>query len=393
MTPTIAEQIESLPASDLTPIVRNVLNDDTAKITGSWTADPIGAVHNDLRTEAILKVSGQATTTRNAEPSDWHVILKVMRKGEARNSAAAHVRPETELALYRSRALDDRSSGLRPARCYGWVERDDDVIWLWLEDLSGAKQPPWIPENHLAAARDAGRLNGSWPSGLDRSEDWFIRDVGVKRWDASLSTFEILRARAEHPKVRAEFPPALMNRALALESTLKRLRIATDTLPRCFSHGDCHARNLFPPDQSAGRTHTVAVDWAGAGTDVLGIDGGTLAGSSLTWGIHEAEQTLRIEHELFESYLSGLQEAGRNGERQIVRAGYMWALANYVRAFVMVGTSLAAEGLGEYQDRQDFVEGRFGRPYQEIPAALAAVFEQCLPIIDEADALLDELDA
>lgn len=40
--PTITEQVLALPASDLVPIVRKIL-DETAELTGSWAAEPIGA--------------------------------------------------------------------------------------------------------------------------------------------------------------------------------------------------------------------------------------------------------------------------------------------------------------------------------------------------------------
>ena len=299
--------------------------------------------------------------------------------------------PETEFAFYQSGLLDSRTKGLRPSRCYGWYEREDGVIWLWLEDLSDAQQPPWSPAQHFAAARDIGRFNGSWPEGLDADATWLVRDPGVSRWEAQWrhGAFDDLRKAVDNPTVRKMLSGTLFERALAVEATVDQLRKATESLPRCFSHGDSHPRNLFPPDEGAGMPQTVAIDWAGVGTDVLGIDGGTSAGSALTWGVDEAEQTVRIESEIFASYLQGLRDTEWTGDESTARLGYLCAFVNYAVACLLIGVKIA---LGDemVEARWEFFEKRLGRTLAEIPAALGAVFADCLSIIDETNKLLDD---
>ncbi len=386
--PTIAEQILALPASELAPIVSKILG-GPAEIKGPWAADPISAVHNDLRTEGILKVSGSAVLDRSSTAVEWRTVLKVMRVDSSHTTNQGQ--PETELAFYQSGLLDKRAEGLRAIRCYGWHEREDHIIWLWLEDLSGAQHPPWTPEQHFAAARDIGRLNGRWPDGLDEDTAWLVRDPGVLRWSKQTGPpIDWPRAIASQA-VRKIYPNGLLERVMALDTTKKRLQKAAQSLPRCFSHGDSHPRNLFPPDEGAGRAQTVAIDWAGVGTDVLGIDGGTSAGSSLTWGVDEAEQAVQIEAEIFAHYLTGLRDVGWDGEESTVRLGYLFAFVHYLITCAMGGVTLRLKLINEETvSRRDFIEARFGRPLQEIPAGLAVVFADGLPIVDETNKLLDD---
>jgi len=183
-------------------------------------------------------------------------------------------------------------------------------------------------------------------------------------------------------------PGSLFDRAVAVETTVIRLREAAKSLPRCFSHGDAHARNLFPSDETTNRPQTVAIDWARTGIDILGIDGGTSAGSSLTWSVDEAEQTVQIESEIFASYLQGLRDMGWSGGESVARLGYLCAFVNYAAACPFWGVKVA---LGDkmVEARRAFAEERLGRSFAEIPAACGAVFADCLPIIDETNKLLD----
>ncbi len=64
------------------------------------------------------------------------------------------------------------------------------------------------------------------------------------------------------------------------------------------------------------------MDWASFTLDPLGVDAGSMIGSAITWG-RRAMDVARNEGTLFEGYLDGLRAAGRRGERDTVRRGYL----------------------------------------------------------------------
>ncbi len=62
-------------------------------------------------------------------------------------------------------------------------------------------------------------------------------------------------------------------------------------------------------------------------------------------------------------------------------------------SYQIYGDHKSLEAIADEEEtvsRRDFIEARLGRPLREIPAGLAAVFADCLPIIDETNKLLDD---
>jgi len=388
MQESVADQVRALDPAELAPIVRNVLGDSSAEVLPGWTVEPVGGAHFDLRTGAILRVSGAAKTPDAS--ITWSAVVKTMELTPAPVEYLGFIDPAREVPAYASGLLESLSASFRPARLYGVTERPDNVKWLWLEDLSGAVQPPWTAEECLRVARHVGQFNGEWTTNELPSLSWLSRDTIRKRFATPQTPgrFRALRGHRNHPAVRQAYSARTVERLLQFEGDMALVHAAVSSLPMTVCHGDCMARNLFPCVDAERRSITVAVDWSGVGVDFVGCDGGTMFGSALSWTLEEADLSFGIRDELFQSYVDGLRDMGWVGDVRHVRLAYLMAATGYVLFGVWLINALADGVLERFRPH---FEQRVGITREEVPDWASQLTDRLLPLADEARDLAEKV--
>ena len=376
----ITNQINSLPEEAVADIASNILGSPSAVTGTAWSATPFEILSVGEGTLGLWKVAG--TSSNGASSSQWQAILKAVDP-DAEVTLAAFNHAWRELGTLRSGQLSKFRSGLLPVSTYGITDRPDGTAWIWMKDMSGAIQPPWRAESFLTSARHIGMFNGNLPAS-DRPEgNWIATDGSTDRRATGADFYEAgiasLLKNADHHGIVQATSSVGFDRVLSLYDDLKKMIEATRSFPQSVAHNDVHTRNLFPWDDEI----TIAIDWASIGLAPTGVDGGGLAGSSITWSQSEADLIAEIEPKIFAEYLSGLRESGWDGDESAIRLVYLSTFASYVLLLSMLLNQVAIGGPRVAKNRQ-----RLGVVGDEVYDRLASRFEQFIPLVDEGLALI-----
>lgn len=377
----------------LQAILRGIRNDDLALVAGGALgtgrspvdAPPalseILAVHNEDRTIGIVKVSG------TSDCRAWSAVAKLLDMSiPAPEHLIGVTAPENEEIVYEQRYFVDDGVPLRPAKCYLVSRPSETLKVLWLEDLTAARGAPFTLDEIERMARHFGQWNGlhamrpvelAFPLGFDS----YARRYAGWRSDAHLVD---LRAIEDHPATRAMYENGSIGMAFEFNELMKRLIAQAKSLPHSLCFGDCSAGNMF---FLAGET--VAIDWASLTNDPLGVDGGCVIGSGISWG-RDFALVAKNERALFESYLGGLVASGWHGNRDDLRRAYFGQLGFYLSVIVTMPVQVASPGRRDRENlNREFLERRFQLPLEEIPLHARGVVDVLPSYIAELKALLD----
>ena len=285
----------SVSANELGAVAAAVLGIDAAQPNGVAFSE-ITTPHADPRSIGIVRVTGTARVDGVERP--WSTVTKLIDMAVP-NVLGTPVDPRNEVLVYERRYFEGGSGGLRPARCFHISRPSETLTILWLEDLTGAKGPPFSLDELSEMARDLGQWNAhtaahppelDFPIGRDfhvRSSEGFDFAGRVRAMLAMRDT-QMMRemfARSE-PEIAAEFVSAYLE-----------LVERSKTLPHALSLADCPVSNFFYlPGE------TIAIDWAGLGSEPVGADGGRFIGSATTWGA--GSQRLRGVRESYSRTIS-----------------------------------------------------------------------------------------
>lgn len=368
---------DAVPADELAVVAAGALGVSKVAL-GHLECAEIRKPHADPRTIGIVRVSGTASI--GGETRHWSSVTKLIDM-LVTNTLGTPVDPRNEALVYERGYFTDGGGGFRPARCYHISRPRDGLTILWLEDLTDAEGPPFGVGQLSEMALHLGAWNAqtaAQPPVLDFpiGNDFHLKSAAgfdfPKRVDDLLAIHE-------HPMVREMYARQGIEIAGRYVSTYLRLAERSKTLPHALALADCPVSNFFHRPGE-----TIAIDWAGLGSEPLGADGGRFLGSALTWGRSFAEIAAQ-ERVLFESYLAGLREAGAREERRILRSGYLCELGFYLCTSaitpVLVTNPRATLSV-------EFFEKRLGMPVAEFGNALAPVIDLLPGYIDEIDQLL-----
>ena len=377
----IRRQTLAIDMTDLEPIVQSVLDDDSAIIHPEIIAEHITAASRRGDTAALLRIDGRADVGGN--PLDWSAVLKVVVPPDTADKNDLF-QGGRELAIQRSGVLNGSNAGMRVAKLYDSY-RIDGFLYLWIEDLKDMTGPPWELEHFVQAARGIGEFSGAFSLQTPAAQDWMSSDLIINRWGAD----KIRHLPGAPPELRDQqrvrdyISGKDLKNFHRLVDGIDKLRAHTSAGLRTLCHGDCHARNLFVTGTSASDPEVVAIDWAGVGLGPLGTDIGTMVGSSLTWGDHEAEVIIRGEREIFAAYFDGLRAAGSEVSESEARISYIYAAGGY-------GTYLASfAALVDAQlDLWEFVVERFGNDADHLEQSCFERLEFAVGLVEEGVALL-----
>jgi hypothetical protein len=385
------EQVEQLLASTsdktFTTIARGALGESSAELLGSPTFEEITNSHNDDRTIGIVKVSGTAVSVRQSSHHSWSSVVKIIDQSVPTNNAANWGFPENEAKVYEQGLLVDAEVQLRPAKCYLAQQGNNGLHILWLEDLSGAPQPPWTLDHFINTANHLGQFNGyhfvnKTELPIEVTQDAYYLRMSTIEWHSEYSK---LMEVPDDPIVRRVFRDTPLEPGLEYSDRFERALVVAKSLPHSLSFGDSHARNLFPLG-----SETVGIDWANLAFDPIGCDVGVLIGSPLSFTKIERQFTAQHEQEIYESYIDGLKSSGWNGNLDHVRLGFFLQFSHYVLRPAFM--PLNFEQFRSNEVRRAWAEKRFGIPIDEFPESSAQVVELIPKYAEEFKQLLKRVE-
>jgi Phosphotransferase enzyme family len=223
------------------------------------------------------------------------------------------------------------AAGIAGPRLLALNRRPNGEVSLWLEDalsedgsVAGMR---WGMESYRRFAHALGLAQGRIAAGSALDHPWltrrFLRDyVLSKHVDRSILYSDEAWRR---PLVRDNFPDGLRRELIRLHEEREWFFTLMERLPRTVCHLDVWPNNLFARRDG---TFTL-VDWSFVGEGALGEDVGNLVPDSVFDLFVPARDLADLDGEVFGGYLSGLREAGWDGDERMVRLGMCASAVKY----------------------------------------------------------------
>lgn len=381
MSDDVGRDIPDLIIAEFRPVVRQVLG-GTPVPHAPIALKKIGRGAG-VATAGIYQVTGLISIAAGEQP--WSAVVKVLGRPEhPRAGITDGSRNEAE--IYRSRAFANRCGGIRAAHCYT-IQDHDELQLLWLEDLSGAPQPPWQIAHFIETARHLGQFNAHWPEST-LPDWWWLNRSGFRASFQSpyqCQLFQQLPALHNHPLVQRLAPPAVLPALMQLWAEMGPLLSQAERSPKGICHRDCHPKNLFPLHEDGTASCTVAIDWAAVGIDCFGVDIGHLLGSPMLWQELTPDEAEALMEPLFTAYMTGLSDAGWRGNQAQVRLTFLTRLAcDAIRA-----TSLVISAINN-PNWSLSLERLIGFPIEELCTGWGKVLHFALACKEEAARLANQ---
>jgi thiamine kinase-like enzyme len=176
------------------------------------------------------------------------------------------------------------------------------------------------------------------------------------------------------------------NRIMQLWAVRDRFLSTSDRLPQTFSHLDFQRRNLLIRSRVDHGDELVAVDWERCGIAPLGADLAFLVGMSCLFFEWEPMDAQNLDGAAFDAYLSGLRDAGWQGDAHLARLGYLVWIAIWLGVIMSSAIDAFTEG-------EDHVVARrvIGRVGDDLASGWSKLGEFALDCADEARPLMDRL--
>lgn len=393
MNNSVSVWFQNLQASDLQPIVGQILDRPTAEVL-NWQIRPLSGGASEHRgfSFGVYQVTG---TARNAsQEMPWSAVVKILgpSPNPNRNDPTNQQYWKREVLAYQSRLLDQLPGELVAPRCYAIQELPDETCYLWLETIHEA-EGKWTLEEHQLTARHLGQFNGAYLTGhpLPIPIDWMLpnhlnRGIGRNEVIPPLDKGH-LRQFSETNQGRWLSSESI-DRILYLGEARPALLTALERLPGCLCHNDAFRRNLMLRPGENGQAKTVAIDWALLGLGHVGQEiGFTIMGDFYALEV-AVEQAWELAEAIFAGYSVGLRDAGWPGDLQQARFGYTVTAALYGALNWSLGLSY---GLQRPEGRAGF-EAWLGHPIAEIIEPYAVIVSFLLDLGDEALALLPSIE-
>ena len=290
----------------------------------------------------ITRLHGTAQT--DGGPRTWSMVEK-WTDGPATASPYLYDNAQREYLAYESGLLERLASGVRAPVAHGLEQHADGSLVVWLEDLGPARRGAGAPEV-LAAARDLGRLAGTWIGRVPQFP-WLFTG-----WIARHSQPEsIERDIARLLGVRA--PESILERvgwgieaAVELAQRQGEVRKVLEALPETLCHHDTVGANVFTAAGAGQGEDLVLIDWEMVGPGPVGADLVSLVFSSARRGDIEAGSVPGLVEPALAAYADGIRDAGTGVEDAVLARSFhagvalRWALARDVMLALDAGTEV-----------------------------------------------------
>lgn len=372
---------EAVDAADLTPVVRRLLEDPNAEVTGV-RREGLGWLN--LMDAELHRISGSARMSDRRSVS-WSLVAKTFTP-PASDATASDPSGwdfwKREINAYVSGVLDDLPGGLEAPRFGGVLQRPGGALWLCLEEISDSSVGPWPLDRFEEVATRVGAFNGAYLTGRPIPGAEGLGPGGLRSWvelGVALHEGQVSSA-ARGPLAIVATPDRGALETLIADQG--RMLAALDELPQTFVHRDVTPVNLLLRPDEAGRSPFVVLDWALAGRGALGEDAAGLVGATLWQLLIDPTEAVALEDRVLRGYLAGLRDAGWHGDQADVRFGYVTTLA--LRFAPLIGWWA---GELDRADKADWFERKFGRPPPRLAEAWGTLQEFVLSRADDPLAL------
>ncbi len=312
------KRLKAVDQTTLTPLVRRALENESVEVI-DWHNQPLEGGFGE--SYGIYRFQGKARSPD--EILAWSLILKATGPAIGSQEPAAWNYWKREVLIYQSGLLDDLPGDLVAPRCFGVVEYPGQEFWLWLEDIAETGAGVWPLERYGLAARHLGQFNGAYLAGKSIPKvPWLSTGQFRQRLAMAEAGVLELPRLSQHPLFEGLLPGDSVERSLRLWAERKRFLAVLDRLPHSLCHRDAFRRNLIARRGQDGREQTVALDWAMAGTGVIGQEIGPLFAASLRFVAVDIARLSNLDAIIFAGYLDGLRDAGWRGDARLARFGY-----------------------------------------------------------------------
>lgn len=310
-------QPQAIQQAVLTPIIRQLLQDETAAIT-DWTSQPL---QDGFSGFAVERRQGYAQTATGQQA--WSLVRKIITPSGGSAYPAASDYWQREVLAYQSGVPTNLPAGLAAPRCFAIENPTVDEFWLWLEDIGRVDASTWPLKRYGLAARHFGRWNGRYLTGhtLPPEPWWRGPDVAERLALAEAGIAELPHLR-HNPLFVDLLTGNRVERIQRLWAERATLLAGLARLPRTLCHRDAFARNLMSRTRVDGSEETVALDWGMAGHGMLGEEIVPLFNATLTFVAIPIEQIAELDRLIFTGYVAGLRDAGWQGDERLVRFGF-----------------------------------------------------------------------
>lgn len=402
VTTGAASPLDALGRDDLTLPVRQLLADTAAEIL-DWRHEELGYTTRTPIAGGVYRVAGNAQTRGAVQP--WSLVLKIIHSPNGRSWPDGRRVPagwgtdpthnqywQREALAYRSGLLDDLPGDLIAPCCFGVVERGEDVLWLWLEEIDETERKPWPLARYGIVARHLGQFNGAYLAGRPiPTAPWLNRGF-LRAWSAEPTRAILIErlARADtwtHPLVRRAFPTPVAERLLRLHTERAEILATLDQQPQTLCHLDAFSGNLLARHSDVGREQTVALDWAFVGIAAVGEEVGHLVAWSLLLGEIAVDEAAQLRAVVLAGYREGLRAAGWAGSAVALTRATEWGAAGAAALRWALSAANSAVGPAFDERARAMLEQRTGRPIEQAMAERARLTSFLLDWLDETRAL------
>lgn len=339
----IAPLIQDINTSHLLPPLRRLFGLQTVEQVDWQMEDMKGGIGNPV-SMGLYRVHGRALVQDQMQP--FSMVLKAIRSpakvglsnlGEGDDQTHWNYW-QREAFFYQSDLISQVPAGIAIPQCYGIQRWDDQIIWLWLEEIEHGQGDIQQPEQLGFLAYQLGRLNGKfadpthlpdaawlarnthaqWLKSTPRSAKALLTAIGQPKWD--------------HPYLQSLFPAAHSHPYRQFWDAIDHFCEILSALPLTWCHGDGAPTNFKIRQDGSDRREVVALDWALTSIGVLGEDVAQLICAS--YQFFDAGKWNDLIHMLLNRYLDGLREMGWQGDMRLVWLGYA------ITALIKYGTFL-----------------------------------------------------
>jgi hypothetical protein len=367
----------------LASVLHNALGPDT-QLDGSWHGRPL---HGGFGGQGLYRLAGEARIRDGVRP--WSAVLKLCPPERKDGDPAAWDAPRRETLAYASGFLDQLPGPLVAPRCLELTDRPDGSTWLWLEEVVDECPGPWGIDRFVLAARHLGRFNGAFlAAGTLPDHAWFSRNWLRRYIAAEGVAAATIDVSADAPSLlRQCFPAPVILWLRELWAERETFLSVLDRLPQTICHHDAFRRNLFAQHTADGQEQTVAIDWAFAGIGAVGAELTPLVLGSL--GFFEVRDCAprELTEAALAGYVTGLREAGWEGEERLVRLGFLASAA----LLYTVGTAGLTMAIVGDPTQYPAFEHTMGCSMAEAVAAWAELSAFKFELVEEARRLSTEL--
>lgn len=161
MTDEFVSRLNAVDQMTLTPLVRNALENDAAKVVDwNYQAIPGSLGQAGGQTYGVYRFEGTAQILDKRAP--WSLILKAIGSSSiGKQEPSDWSYWKREALVFQSGLLNDLSGDLVAPRCFGVDEYPGQEFWIWLENIP-ERDASWSLERYGLAARHLGQFNGPY---------------------------------------------------------------------------------------------------------------------------------------------------------------------------------------------------------------------------------------